>query len=300
MNPLILAAAFALAELASGPPLPHQLVKDWAKLPKGWNFGECSGVAVDAKDNVWVFNRGPHGVIQFDRDGNMLQAWSEVPVVSAHGIKVDPDGNVWLVDVLGHQVIKATPEGRVLMRFGNNGAQPGDNNTPYAYNRPTAVAFEPNGTYFVSDGYVNSRVVRYSKDGEFQLQWGRKGTGEGEFDLVHDVALDAGGRVYVADRTNERVQIFDRDGHFLGQWRNVGAAWGLAYASRENAFYMADGKNNRVVKLNLDGQVLGVLGSFGKTPGKFDFVHHLAVDSTGAIYTVEIKNWRVQKFAPPR
>jgi DNA-binding beta-propeller fold protein YncE len=126
-----------------------------------------------------------------------------------------------------------------------------------------------------------------------------RGTGDGEFNLVHDVAIDKQGRVYVADRTNARVQVFDQSGKFLAKWTNVGAPWGLYYVARENAIYMCDGVNNRVIKLNLDGQVLGVLGSYGKTPGKFDFAHNLTVDSTGAIYVAEIKNWRVQKFAKP-
>jgi DNA-binding beta-propeller fold protein YncE len=274
------------------------VVKDWAQLPAGWNFGETSGVAVDKNDNVWVFNRGPHPVIEFDKNGRMLRAWNEVPVQSSHGIRVDPEGNVWLVDVAGHKILKMSPEGRVLMIIGAVGNAAGNNESKDAFNRPTGIIFAPGGNFFVSDGYVNSRVVKYNGAGDYISHWGAKGTNDGEFNLVHDVALDARGRLYVADRTNQRIQIFDQDGKFLGKWTNVGAPWGLAYAAKENALYMADGVNDRVVKLNLDGQVLGVLGSHGKVPGKFDFVHNIAVDSTGAIYTAEIKNWRVQKFVP--
>ena len=126
--------------------------------------------------------------------------------------------------------------------------------------------------------------------------WGQKGTGDGEFNLVHDVALDSSGRVYVADRTNQRVQIFDQNGKFLGKWTGIGAPWGLSYVKRENALYMCDGVNDRIVKLNTDGQILGVLGSHGKTAGKLDYPHNIAVDSSGTIYVAEIKNWRVQKF----
>jgi tripartite motif-containing protein 71 len=126
---------------------------------------------------------------------------------------------------------------------------------------------------------------------------GHKGTGDGEFDLVHDVALDAQGRVYVADRSHKRVQIFDQNGKFLGKWTDVGSPFGLYYVKSENVLYMCDGLNKRIVKLNLDGQVLGVLSSPGKAPGKLDIAHYLAVDSTGAIYVAEIKNWRIQKFA---
>lgn len=297
---LIAAALPALlfsAELDNAPKLPHKLVKNWAQLPPGWNFGETSGVSVDKNDNVWVFNRGPHPVIQFDKTGKMLQAWKEVPIVSSHGIRVDPEGFVWLVDVAGHQLIKMTSSGRVVMRIGGVGGAPGNDETKEAFNRPTGIIFAPNGDFFLSDGYINSRVVKYNKDGDFLTKWGRKGTGDGEFNLVHDVALDSKGKLYVADRTNSRIQIFDQNGTFLGKWTNVGQPWGLTYYAKEDALYMCDGINDRIVKLDLNGNVLGTLSSHGKDPGRLDFPHNIAVDSTGAIYVAEIKNWRVQKFA---
>ncbi len=294
---LFMASLPACGQLQSGPPLPHGLVEGWPQLPAGWNFGEVSGVDVDRNDNVWVFNRGPHPVIQFDRNGKMLQAWKDVPVKSSHGIRVDPGGNVWLVDVAGNAVIKCSPQGRVLMVFANAGGTPGNNGSRYAYNRPTSLAFHPNGDFYVSDGYVNSRIVRYHKDGTYVQHWGKKGAGDGEFDIAHDVAIDSRGRIYAADRNNSRVQIFDADGKFLAKWTDLGSPWGLYYTPREDMIYMCDGVNNRVIKVTLDGQVRGVLGGFGKAPGKFDFAHHLAVDSTGSIYVAEIRNWRVQKFA---
>ena len=177
------------------------------------------------------------------------------------------------------------------------GSPAADNNAKYAFNRPATLNFGPEGDLFVADGYGNSRVVHYSRDGEYLGQWGTKGTGDGEFNLVHDVAIDSKGRLYVADRVNKRVQIFDQNGKFLGKWTDVGSPFGLYYVRSENALYMCDGVNDRIVKLNLDGQVLGVLSSYGKVPGKLDIAHYLAVDSTGAIYVAEIKNWRVQKFA---
>jgi DNA-binding beta-propeller fold protein YncE len=294
---LIWVALPALAELKSGPPLPHHVVADWAQLPKGWNFGETSGVDVDKDDNVWVFNRGAHPVIQFDKSGKMLQAWTEVPLKTAHGLRVDRDGNIWTVDVEAHRLMKFTPGGRLLMMIGQVGGAAGTNDTKDGFNRPANLTFAPNGDFFVADGYVNSRVVKFNKSGEYLTHWGQKGTGDGEFNLVHDVALDSQGRLYVADRTNQRVQIFDQNGKFLGKWTDLGSPWGLYYVQRENALYMCDGVNNRILKLNLDGQVLGVLSSYGKIPGKLDYPHTLAVDSTGAIYVAEIKNWRVQKFA---
>ncbi|MGH9428370.1 MAG: peptidyl-alpha-hydroxyglycine alpha-amidating lyase family protein [Terriglobia bacterium] len=281
-------------DLKSGPPLAHKLVKDWAKLPKGWNFGESSGVAVDKQDNVWVFNRGAHPVIQFDKNGNLLQSWGEGLFKSSHGIRIDADGNVWAIDVKGHLVLKFSPAGKVQMVIGRSS---GDNNSKDSFNEPTGVAFAANGDLFISDGYVNSRVIKFNREGDYLTHWGSKGEGDGQFNLVHDVTLDSAGKVYVADRTNQRVQIFDGSGKFLGKWAGIGAPWGLIYVAKENVIYMCDGLNNRVIKLGLDGQVQGVLGNQGRIPGKFDFVHNIAVDSEGSIYVVEIKNWRVQKFA---
>ena len=299
MRPLFLLFAvslFAFAEVKQGPPLPYKVVENWAQLPAGWNFGECSGVDVDKDDNVWVFNRGAHPVMQFDKNGKLLQSWLEVPVKSSHGLRVDADGNVWTIDVEAHRLIKFSPQGRMLMFIGGVGGAAGKEDTKDAFNRPTDVTFAPNGDLFVSDGYINSRVIKYNKSGDYLTQWGRKGTGDGEFNLVHDVALDSQGRLYVADRNNSRVQIFDQSGKFLGKWTDVGTPWGLYYVDREKAIFMCDGVNDRIVKLNLDGQIQGVLGSHGKIAGKLDFPHQLAVDSTGAIYVAEIKNWRVQKF----
>ncbi|HEU0123356.1 MAG TPA: peptidyl-alpha-hydroxyglycine alpha-amidating lyase family protein [Bryobacteraceae bacterium] len=291
------AAALVFAQLAGGPPLPVKLVSEWAKLPRGMYMGEASGVAVDKDDNVWVFNRGKAPVMKFDKTGKLLDTW-EIPVSASHGIKIDPEGNVWTVDVFGHSVKKWARDGRMLMVIGNAGAQAGNNESKDAFNRPTGIAFEPNGDFWVSDGYVNSRVVKFNKNGEYVMQiGGKKGTADGEFDTVHDVAIDKRGRIYVADRENRRVQIFSPDGKFLTKWTHLGSPWGFAFNEKESTLYICDGYNSRIVKVNLEGQILGTYGQYGKIPGRFDFVHHMAVDSNGAIYAAEIKNWRVQKFA---
>ncbi len=293
-------ASIALAQTSmvvpTGPALPYHPVPNWAKLPDGWNFGECSGVAVDKADNVWVFNRGPHPVIEFDSNGKMLQAWNDVPVKSSHGIRIDGEGNVWLIDVAGNKVLKMSPTGRLLMTIGAVGGGVGDQTAKYAFNRPTNVGFGQNGTFFITDGYGNSRVAKFTKDGDYLKQWGSKGTGDNQFNIVHDIVTDSSGKLYVADRENNRIQIFDQEGKFLGKWPNLGAAWGLAYVPNEDVFFMSDGVNDQVIKLNKEGQILGVLGSHGKGPGKLHYPHSVAVDSKGAIYVAEILNWRVQKF----
>ncbi len=292
-------SAEQVAKLKTAAPLPYKVLPGWAQLPKGYNLGECSGVDVDKRGNVWVFNRGHWPIIEFDRSGKMLQAWSEETfhVKSAHGVRVGPDGNLWLVDVEGHVVFKTTTDGHILMVIGNRQGVPGNDNSIDGFNRPTNVGFLPNGNILISDGYVNSRVVELTGDGEYVRHWGRKGTGDGEFNLVHDVAVDTRRRIYVADRNNERIQVFDENGKFLDKWTGIGSPWGIYFVPKESAIYMCDGKYDRILKLNLEGQVLGVLSSWGKAPGKLDYVHSIAVDpADSSIYTVEIKNWRVQKW----
>jgi DNA-binding beta-propeller fold protein YncE len=288
--------AGAWAQLATGPELPLKLVADWAKLPKGTYWGECSGVSVDKSDNVWVFNRGKKPVMKFAPDGRLLDAW-EVPVVSSHGIKVDPEGNIWTVDVAAHSIKKYSADGKMLMQIGNPGGSAGTNDSKDAFNRPTGIAFAANGDFYVSDGYVNSRVVKFNKDGEYLLHWGKKGKGDGEFDTVHDVALDGRGRVFVADRENHRVQVFDESGKFLAKWTNLGSPWGFAYNAKEGALYVCDGYANRIVKVNQEGQILGTFGKYGKIPGRLDFAHHMAMDSAGALYVAECRSSRSDRIA---
>lgn len=282
---------------AKVPQLAYVPVANWPQLPAGWNLGEVPGVALDAQDNVWVFNRGKHPVLQFDKSGKMLRAWEETPLVSAHGIGVDGAGKVWLVDVGGHSVMKFSPEGRLEMVIANSGRTPGTNDTEYAFNKPAGINFRKDGGFYVADGYGNSRVIEFDKNGRYVRHWGKFGKADGEFDLVHDVAVDhARQRLYIGDRNNARIQVFTFDGKHLATWSGFGEPWGLALVEKEQAIYMCDGKNNRVLRLNLEGQVTGVLGQFGKTAGSFDYPHYIAVDSEGSIYVAEIKNWRVQKF----
>jgi DNA-binding beta-propeller fold protein YncE len=293
--------ASAAAKLKGGPALPYQVVATWPMMPKGMNFGEVSGVDVDRNGNVWVFNRGRWPLMQFDRSGHLLQSWplESFPLKSSHGLRVGPDGNIWCVDVEAHAVFKMSPEGRILMVLGQQGGKAGNDTAEDGFNRPTNTAFARNGNLYVSDGYVNSRVIEFNPAGEFVRMWGAKGTGDAQFNLVHDVATDGQGRVYVADRLNERVQVFSEVGTYIGQWNGMGSPWGLYYSAKDQAIWMCDGKYNRIVKLNMEGQIVGVLSSAGKAPGKVDFAHSIAADpADGSIYVAEIKNWRVQKWAP--
>jgi DNA-binding beta-propeller fold protein YncE len=297
---LLCAAGLALAQ-TSFPDLGYRVAAEWPQLPLGWSFQETAGVAVDAGNQVYVCHRRPHPILQFDAHGKFVRSLGEGLFDRPHGLRIDPQGNLWVVDDRGQVVVKMDVAGRVRMVLGcwQTPGGPAERSGDYdvRFNRPTDVAWAPNGDIYVSDGYGNSRVVKFSPDGRYLTEWGRKGQGPGEFNTVHSVAVDKRGRVYVADRENRRIQIFDGDGKFLAEWRHVGAPWGLQITP-EQELYMCDGYDGRVLKLSLDGRVLGAFGKTGKRPGEFLFVHNLAVAPDGTIYTAEILNWRPQKFVP--
>ena len=274
------------------PELPYRLVPDWLRLPPGWNLGETGGVATDARGHIYVFHRGPHPLLEFEPSGELVREIGAGLFVAAHGVEVDPQGNIWAVDVEGHMVLKFNRSGRVEMVLGKKGLAKSDDEF---FDRPTDIGFAPNGDIYVTDGYGNSRVMKFSPDGRLLKKWGKKGTGPGEFDTPHSVAVDAKGLVYIADRENKRIQIFDADGKFLRQWTHVGAPWGLEITPDQH-IYMSDGYANRVLKLDLEGKILGALGTPGRSPGQFSYVHHIAIGKNGEIYVSEILNWRVQKF----
>lgn len=276
------------------PSMQYDVEQQWPALPPGWNFGEVPGVAADGRGHVFVFHRGEHPIMEFAPDGRMVRSWGEGLFIRPHAIRFDPEGNIWTVDNDTHQVLKMDSSGRVRMVVGRH-EQGGE--TEENFNRPTDVAFAPNGDFYVSDGYVNSRVVRFSKEGRYITAWGKKGDGEGEFNIPHTIAVDRQGRVYVGDRENYRVQIFDPDGNFLTQWRHVGAPWGLELRP-DDTLFIADGYNDRILKVTLEGKVLGAFGTNGRMPGELNFAHHLAIDPSGNIFVSEIKNQRAQKFSP--
>ena len=272
--------------------LPYTVDPNWPHLPAGWNLQETPGVAVDANDHVYIFHRGEHPIIELTPEGRVVRSWGEGMFIRPHAIRIDPQGAIWVVDNDTHQVLKMDRSGRVRMVMGRKG-QSGE--APDLFNRPTDVAFASDGSFYVSDGYVNSRVAKFSADGAFITAWGRKGTAPGQFDLPHTVVVGPDGRVYVGDRENYRLQVFDADGGFIEQWTEVGSPWGLAL-SRDGGLFIADGHNNRILKTGLDGTVAGQISSAGKAPGQVDFAHHIAIDSRENVYVSEIKNWRVQKF----
>jgi DNA-binding beta-propeller fold protein YncE len=268
-------------------PAPH-----WPELPKGFQFGQVAAVATDKDDNVFVFHRGKQPIAVFDKAGKFLRSWGDDEVKNAHGLRIDPDGNVWTTDIGTHLVIKYNPKGKVLLTLGQKN-KPGD--SPEQFNKPTDVAVTPAGVIYISDGYGNSRVVKYSREGKFVKEWGKKGKEPGEFNLPHAVVLDAEGRVYVGDRENNRIQVFDGDGKFLAQWRDSGAPFGM-FLARGPRMLIADGRADEVRRLDKSGKLLSRFGKKGTEAGEFLLPHGICADSQGAIYVAEIEGKRLQKF----
>jgi DNA-binding beta-propeller fold protein YncE len=305
--PLLLAAV----SMCGQPVLPLKAVPGWFRLPAGWSFGETVSVAIDARQHAYVLHRGVHPIIEFDAKGGFVRAFGDGMFDRVHATRFDPAGNLWIVDDAAHVVLRFDPEGHVNMVLGRH-RMPGDTVAAakvgprgvrdvdiLKFNRPTDVAFSPSGEIYVSDGYGNSRIVTFDKDGQFVKTWGSRGTSPGQFDTPHSITVDREGRVYVADRENYRLQVFTADGEFLQQWTHVGSPCGL-YMTPDQTLYMCDGYNSRVLKLNLEGKILGAYGTRGKLPGQFSAVHNLTVGGDGAIYTAELLNWRPQKFVPVR
>ncbi len=277
---------------------------EWGDLPDGWEYNDATAVAVDSKDDVYVFNRSAHPVIVYDSDGGLLRTWGEDIFSLAHGIAVGPDDSIYCVDVGDHTVRKLTPEGKVLMTLGRSGeAATAMSGEPF--HRPTHVAVDPrNGELLVSDGYGNARVHRYTPDGGFIESWGKSGTFPGHFNIVHNISIDGDGWVYVADRDNRRIQVFDTAGGYQAQWVNLSRA-ACVYADSRGSrtlvyvgeYYAgltsnADGLDlgPRVTIFDQGGEVVGRLGreSYGDQPGRFYAPHGIAVDSRGDIYVAEV------------
>lgn len=270
----------------------YRPVPGWPQLPAGWTLGDVSGVAIDRDGDVWIFNRGEHPLIECRPDGKFVRSLGEGTVGRAHGLRIDAQNNIWTTDVGDHTVIKRDHNGKVLLTLGEKGKAAEDQSH---FDKPADVAFAPNGDIFVADGYGNSRVVKFDRVGKFIKAWGKKGTGQGEFNLVHAVALDSQGLLYVADRENDRIQIFDQDGKFIRMWTHLGAPFGF-FMMRDDRLFVTDGRAHKVSVVDREGKLLHSFGSPGTAPGQFQMPHDIAVASNGEVYVGEITNKRIQKF----
>lgn len=293
----------------------YEAAEGWGKLPSGWSFREAAAVGVDRQDRVYVFCRSEHPMIVFDREGNFLRSWGEGVFRRPHGVTMGPDDTIYLTDDGDHTVRKCTLDGKVLLTLGVPG-KPSPYQSGLPFNRCTHVALSPKGEIYVADGYGNARVHKYSPDGKLLFSWGEPGTDPAQFNIVHNIATDAEGYVYVADRENHRVQVFDPNGKFETQWNNM---------HRPCALYMEGGPNPlcyigelgpglpinkdwpnvgpRISILDHEGKLLARLGDVrgGEGPNQFIAPHGIAADSHGDIYVGEV-SWTIlgQHLKPPR
>jgi DNA-binding beta-propeller fold protein YncE len=315
VTPILMAAEIPEAELLT----EYDVDKSWPKRPETVKpFGWVSGLAIDAKDNVWLFNKGPDPVQVYAADGTFVRAWGQGSFQDPHQLRIDHEGNIWLADFGLHVVRRYTPEGKLLTTLGTQG-EAGEDATHF--NRPTDMAITPAGDVFVTDGYGNHRVVHFDKSGKFVKAWGKKGNDPGNFVLPHAIVVDPKGILYVADRNSGRVQLFEQSGSFVDQWSNVLMPWGISVNSRGDVWvcgssphwWVRDGKapefkDQIFVRFSPDGRVRQTWTiPFGdpkkpkETPkGGAVGVHCIAEDSKGNLYVGDIYSEQAQKFVPVR
>lgn len=342
----LLALSCPLIAQDSIPEISYDSVPDFLKLPSDLYLGEVAGVAVNSKGHVFVFSRGSttgpaYGaaaaqLLEFDRNGRYLReigknlyAWSY-----AHAVRVDGADNIWAVDKGSDMIIKFNPLGRVAMVFGRKKEASDENDSPWThmnpprpaidgeFRQPTDVTWDTAGDIFISDGYVNSRVAKYDKNGDWVKEWGKPGKNSGEFNTPHSIAADEKGNIYVADRGNARIQVFNPDGTFLREIRidvpppadartwmgprpgpqttgtmQPGSPWAICITPGPHQYlYSADAFPGRIYKLALDGRILGMLGGTGRQLKQFGWIHELACPSENELYVAELLNWRIQKL----
>ena len=336
----------------SVPTIAFDSVPNPLKLPKDVYLGEVAGVAVNSKGHIFVFSRGnttgpayaaaAAQLLEFDRDGKFIReighnlyAWS-----FAHTVRVDKQDNIWVTDKGSDVVVKFDPQGRVAMVIGRKQEASDEETGPVKHPKPPAapeigrfrqvtdVAWDPAGNAYISDGYINSRVVKIDGSGRWVKSLGEPGRGAGQFVQPHSIAADAQGNIYVADRGNRRIQVMDGEGKILREIRidvpfdsriqpligpvpdvekmegaganmtqTPGAPWALCITpGPHQVLYASDAYPGRIYKLSLDGKVLGVLGEAGRQLKQFGWIHEIACPSENVLYVAELLNWRVQKL----
>jgi DNA-binding beta-propeller fold protein YncE len=294
--------------------LQFEPVENWEKLPPGWEFIDVAGVAVDANDNVYVFNRGEHPVCVFNRDGNFLRSFGEGQFSDRpHGVHISPDESIYFVDDGLHTIQKFSLDGKLLMTLGSPN-QPAPKWQGRPFNRPTHVAVSRRTGYlYVSDGYGNSRIHKFTPEGRHVLSWGEPGIDAGQFIRPHNVVIDRDDYVYIADREAHRIQVFDANGKFITMWNNIHRPDGICLDHEGNFFIGelngmggvddAPGLGHRVSVYTLHGQLQTRFGEpeEGEGPTQFIAPHGVAVDSRGDLYVGDVAyTIRGRHMHPPK
>lgn len=283
----ILSVDFALSE----DKIDFEPVASFLELPSDVTLGPCSAVDFDSQGRLYLFHRGKRPILCFDQTGKFLHSWGDDLIGKAHGLRIDRADNVWVTDIGHHMVFKFSPQGKLLLALGQVD-KPGAGEDQF--NQPTDIAFGAEGEIYVSDGYGNSRVMKFSPQGKFLAQWGVRGKGNGEFHLPHSIVLDSKGRVLVGDRENNRIQVFDAEGTFLEAWPGF-APFGMEFDS-QGTLFVADGRANAILQVDSSGRVIGSFGRKGDGPGEFRLPHMLAADADGHLFIAEVDGKRLQEL----
>ena len=274
----------------------YERVPSWPKMPRYWAMGMASDGAVNSRDEVHIFSRGEHPITIWDTEGNFISSWGEGTFsANPHGIYIAPNDNVWLVDRDYHIATEYSPAGKPLRTLGEK-LNPAPSFLGVPFNMPSGLAIAPNGDMFVSDGYGAHRVHKFSADGELLLSWGKEGTGPGEFALLHNIWVDSRNRVFICDRENDRIQLFDTDGNFIEEWTDLvrpGDVWVLD----DIVHVIESGPEGGVSLWDLDQNLVTRWRSNEPEVGSILGGHGICVDSHGSIYVTEIgQGQRVTKF----
>lgn len=276
----------------------YEVVEDWAKLPDGWTFGWIPAVAVDSQDRVFVYSRSEHPLVLFDREGNFLEEWGADILQDAHGLYIDGEDNLFCTERNTHCVYKFDRTGKLLMTLGTPGQEGASDGEPFRL--PTDVGIASTGEIFVSDGYGNARVHKYSADGKLIKSWGSWGDGPSQFGLSHCVRVDRYDRVWVCDRENNRIEFFDLEGNFTGEWTGLAHPDTIFFDVDEDVVYVAE-LDQQVSIFDFNHNLLAQWGGRqpSEKPGEFRACPHgIWVDSHGDLYVGEVQtDGHLQKFA---
>jgi sugar lactone lactonase YvrE len=289
----------ALLVPQTAPPLDYVAVANPLTVPAGINMGAAASVAFDAKGHLIVLSRGAQPLTEFDESGKFIRSFGEGLFTRSHGLRIDKDGNLWATDVGAHVVYKLSPQGQVLLTLGTKGQKGEWNSETHLLNEPNDVAIARNGDVFVVQGHTpgamgDPRVLKFDKNGTFIKSWGGKGKEPGKFEVAHGIALDAKGQLWVTDRENQRIQIFDPDGKFIRELKYAGLPCSLAIG--DQYIYMVNGFAGQLLRLDLQGKVLAATGKPGTGVGEFGEAHFIAVSPKGEIYVADSVNAAVQRF----
>jgi hypothetical protein len=284
----------------SAPDLDYIAVPDPLTLPAGATMGAPASTAFDSKGHLWILNRGPQPLMEFQADGKFIRGFGEGLFTRTHGLRIDGEDNLWVTDVGAHIVMKLSPQGATLLTLGTKG-QPGvwnEATESRLFNEPNDVAIGSGGDIFVVQGHTagkgDPRVLKFDRNGKFIKSWGGPGTEPGKFQVAHGIALDANGLLWVADRENQRIQIFDDNGKFIRELKYAGLPCGLQIG--DQYIYMVNGFAGQLLRLDLNGKVLAAVGKPGKGLGEFGEAHFVTVSPQGDIYVADTVNSTLHKF----